>query len=560
MRRVLVTAALPYANSDLHLGHAFSTYIPADVFSRYCRLKGWDVVFVCGSDEHGTPVSVAAREAGRTPLEHVEYFRRRQMEDLERLGISFDNYYRTHSEENRELTEEFLIKLRENGYIYKKKVTLFYCENDKIYLPDRMIKGKCPYCGAEDQYSDSCEVCGRTIEPGMILEPYCILCKAPPSTRSEEHFIFKLSAFSGILLEWLTSKSNEDFSRDVVNYVVQWIKSGLQDWDITREDYWGFKLPYKDAKDNQYVYVWFDAPIGYIASTVNWSKRTGRDWRDYWMGNCLITHFIGKDIVYHHFLFWPAMLMGVGGYTLPGKYVVNGYLTLEGRKMSKSRKWLVPLKRVLERFPADYIRFYLASKASNSVSDNDFSWLEFMSKVNGDLVDNIGNFAHRVLTFISRWFNRRVPAPSEMEDWDNEFASSFMKMVEDVEKEYEKCDFSQVIKRIVEAFKRANSYFTAKAPWEAVKKGGGKREGDAATPLYICINFLYSAATCLYPIIPSSMERLFEMMNTSASWDSAKHFSIEAGHVINEPKPLFRKISEDEVKAEIKALEDGVVV
>ena len=277
MQRVLVTAALPYANSDLHLGHAFSTYIPADVYSRFCRLKGLDVVFVCGSDEHGTPVSVAARDAGRTPLEHVNYFRERQLRDLKDLEVSFDNYHRTHSEENRKLTEEFLIKLRKNGYIYKKRVKLFYCETDKMYLPDRMIKGRCPYCGAREQYSDSCEVCGRTIEPGKILEPYCVLCGSPPSEREEEHFIFKLSAFSERLQSWLTSKRREDFPRDVVNYVVQWIRDGLQDWDITREDYWGFRLPYDDAKENQYVYVWFDAPLGYIASTINWSERTGRN-------------------------------------------------------------------------------------------------------------------------------------------------------------------------------------------------------------------------------------------------------------------------------------------
>ncbi|MHA1606203.1 MAG: methionine--tRNA ligase [Candidatus Freyarchaeota archaeon] len=553
MQRVLVTAALPYANSDLHLGHAFSTYIPADVYSRFCRLKGLDVVFVCGSDEHGTPVSVAARDAGRTPLEHVNYFRERQLRDLKDLEVSFDNYHRTHSEENRKLTEEFLIKLRKNGYIYKKRVKLFYCETDKMYLPDRMIKGRCPYCGAREQYSDSCEVCGRTIEPGKILEPYCVLCGSPPSEREEEHFIFKLSAFSERLQSWLTSKRREDFPRDVVNYVVQWIRDGLQDWDITREDYWGFRLPYDDAKENQYVYVWFDAPLGYIASTINWSERTGRNWKDYWMGDCLIVHFIGKDIVYHHLLFWPAMLMGVGDYTLPGKYVVNGYLTLEGRKMSKSRRWLIPLRHVLDRFPADYIRFYLSSKASNSVSDNDFSWKEFMGKINGDLVDNVGNFVHRVLTFISRWFEGEVPKPRELDERDKEFLSEVRRMVEEVEAEYEKCDFSKVIRRILEAFKAANSYFTVKAPWEAVKKGG-----DAATPLYICANFLYSAAICLYPIIPASAEKIFEMMNVKpGNWDTAKELSVKAGHKINKPKPLFRKMTEREVEEEIKALEEG---
>ncbi len=553
MSRILITSALPYANGELHIGHVSSTYIPADTYARFCRLKGHDVVFVCGSDDHGTPISVAAREAGRSPLEHVDYYRERQLNDLKTLNISFDNYYRTHSEENREITEHFLLKLRENGYIYQKEVELFYCERDKTYLPDRMIKGACPYCGAEDQYSDACEVCGRTIEPGEIHRPYCILCGNPPVTRRENHFIFKLSAFSDRLYKWLTSdQTGEKFPKDVVNYVTQWIKSGLQDWDITREDYWGFKLPYKDAKENQYVYVWFDAPIGYIASTINWSEKRGAKWENYWKREeSFITHFIGKDIVYHHFLFWPAVLMGTQEITLPKKYVVNGYLTLEGLKMSKSRNWLIPLNYILKRYPADYVRFYLAFKAANSTRDNNFSWEEFQERINGDLVDNIGNFIHRILHFINNRYDSKVPEAADFDDLDEEFIQLISSVTDELAEYYEQCDLAKAIKRIIESFKFANSYFTAKEPWKTIKE----KPEEAKTTLYLCANFLNSAVIHLNPIIPQSAETLQKYLNIKPdTWDSAKKLQIKPGHEIMKAKPLFEKIPKEEVTKEIETL------
>ncbi|MGQ9722506.1 MAG: methionine--tRNA ligase [Candidatus Jordarchaeum sp.] len=553
MSRILITSALPYANGDLHIGHVSSTYIPADTYARFCRLRGYDVVFVCGSDDHGTPISVSAREAGRTPLEHVDYYRERQLNDLKALNISFDNYYKTHSEENREITEHFLLKLRENGYIYQKEVELFYCERDKTYLPDRMIKGTCPYCGAEDQYSDACEICGRTIEPGEIHRPYCILCGNPPVTRRENHFIFKLSAFSDRLYEWLTSnETGENFPKDVVNYVVQWIKSGLQDWDITREDYWGFKLPYADAKENQYVYVWFDAPIGYIASTINLGEKKGFNWEDYWKrDDSLITHFIGKDIVYHHFLFWPAVLMGTEEITLPRKYVVNGYLTLEGQKMSKSRNWLIPLNYILKKYPADYVRFYLAFKADNSIRDNNFGWEEFQERINGDLVDNIGNLVHRILHFINNRYDSKIPEPSDFDDLDREFIQLISSVTDELAKYYEQCDLAKAIKRIIESFKFANSYFSTKEPWKTIKK----KPEEAKTTLYLCANFLCSAVIHLSPIIPQSAEKLQKYLNTEPNtWNSAKELKLKPGHEILKAEPLFEKIPKEEVDNEIETL------
>lgn len=552
-----MTAALPYANGDLHIGHAISTYIPADIYARFKRLQGLNVLFVCGSDDHGTPIEVAARSAGRTPLEHARHFHERHREDFERLGMSFDNYHYTHSEENRELTEEFLRKAREAGFIYIKEVEQYYCEHDAKYLPDRYVIGTCPYCGAENQFSDLCERCGRVIEPGKIINPQCALCGSTPVKRRAMHFFFKLSAFAERLEKWLSSASPRDFPREVVNYVLGWIRSGLEDWDITREDYWGFKMPFKDAADNQYVYVWWDAPIGYIASTVNYCRRTGRNWEDYWKrADGKVVHFIGKDIVYHHFIFWPAMLMAAG-YPLPSKYVVNGYLTLEGEKMSKSRGWLIPLRYILERYPADYLRYYACFKAANSTRDSDFSFKEFQRKINSELADNIGNYAHRVLTLIYRFFSGVVPSPFEMDSEDEDFKAFIRSLPSELAQLYEEADFTKLGAKLLEAFGRANGYLNLKEPWRRAKESLNK----AATPLYLSINFLRDSMVVMYPIVPGISTQVLSFIYVdkplNLSWSSLGCFTVEPGWKIAKPVPVVRKISDEEVAEDLERLKRG---
>lgn len=554
---VAVTAALPYANGDLHIGHAISTYIPADIYARFLRLKGVDVVFVCGSDDHGTPIEIAALKSGTTPLQHVDYYRSRHIEDFKALGISFDNYYRTHSEENRELTDYFLLKAYENGYIYEKEVEHFYCENDRKFLPDRFVKGTCPYCGAADQYSDVCERCGRVIEASKILSPTCAICGSTPRLRRSVHFFLKLSAFRETLYKWLSQSPEDDFPKEVVNYVLNWIKAGLEDWDITREDYWGFKLPFKSAKENQYAYVWVDAPIGYIASTVNYGKRVGVNWEKYWKDpNAKIVHFIGKDIVYHHFIFWPALLLAAG-FPLPKKYVVNGYVTFEGEKLSKSRGWLIPLRYMAQKYPADYLRFYAALKSSNTIRDTDFSFKEFQERVNSDLADNVGNFAHRVLLFAYRFFNGAVPDPKGLDEEDLRFKGFMERLPSEIERTYELAAFSKALEKILAAFAEANRYLNLKEPWRRVKES----VEEAKTTIYLALNLLRDGMVYLYPVTPSIstsiLSYLYEDVEKQLTWSSTGRMALKPGQPIKKPVPVVRKITDSEIEEDLEALKSG---
>jgi len=556
-RQTIVTAALPYANGDIHIGHVASTYLPADIYTRYLRLAGQDVVFVCGADEHGTPIEIAAKQRGVSPSEHADYFRVRQLRDLESMGVQFDSYYRTHSEENRRLTEHFLLKMRENGHIDSKWVESYYCENDRKYLPDRFVVGICPHCGAEDQYSDGCEACGRALEPGEILKPRCAICGAAPVTRRTKHFFFKLSRFSDALREWLKGKPAEDFPLEVVNHVLSWIEGGLRDWDITREDYWGFKLPYPDAEENQFAYVWVDAPIGYFASFIRWASLHDPE-KESWLKdpNTRLVHFIGKDIVQHHLIFWPAMLMAVSEYVMPTKYVVNGYISLEGRKMSKSRGWYIPVQRATSRYPSDYLRFYLAYKAANATGDSNYSWTEFQDRVNRELADNIGNFVHRVLTFTHNNFGGRVPKAGEFSKIDQEFARYTDGLADELRGSYELCNFSKVVQGLVAAFMVANRYFNDKKPWATLKSGGS----DAATTTYLCLRFVKVASALLYPIVPVMAERIWEHLGEASLVESGPlaagaALELEAGRPLPRPVPLVEKIDDGKIEEEARWLE-----
>jgi methionyl-tRNA synthetase len=502
---------------------------------------------------------------GKTPAEHADYYRQRNANDLKRLDVDFDNFYYTGSNENRVLTEEFLNAAYRKNYIYLREVEQWYCDKDKRFLPDRFVKGECPYCGAADQYSDVCESCGRVIEADKIIRPHCILCGTPPIKKKARHFFFKLSALSDQLSNWLSKSDDKDFPKEVVHYVLNWIESGLADWDITREDYWGFKLPFKEAAPNQYAYVWWDAPIGYIASTVNICNKRGIDWKRYWKSDePKIVHFIGKDIIYHHLLFWPAML-SVAGYPLPRKYVVNGYLTLDSKKMSKSRKWQIGLRYILDRYSSDYIRFYLASKAANSIGDSDFTWKEFQGRINSGLADAVGNLVNRVLKFICDTFNGEVPQPETnlTNKEDKDFKEFISRLPNEFEELYSLVNLTKVVGRIIDSFGEGNRYFNTKEPWKRIKAG---KEGEASskTALYLSVNFIHDAAIYLYPITPNLSTQLLNQIFASnskqhLSWDATGKFHVRPGTKVGTPKPLVEKISDEEIKKDIEALQKGTI-
>lgn len=533
--KIIVTAALPYSNGELHLGHIASTYLPADIFVRYCRLKEKEVIFVCGGDDYGTPILVKAEEEGKTPEEYIEYWHEDHKRDFSNLGISFDIYYQTHSPENIELTQHFFRVLWERDFIFKKGIKQLYCKNCNKFLPDRYVRGKCPFCGAEDQYGDLCEKCGRTYEPSQVKDPKCAICGTKPTIKETIHYFFKLSALSDELKKWLVK--NENLQQEVKNYVLNWIEEGLKDWDITRDITWGVPIPLEEA-EGKVLYGWFDNHLGYISFTLKLLKERGIDGKEFW-NSSTIYHFIGKDIVYHHYLFLPAMRIAEGSFKLPDFIPVRGHLLLEGKKLSKSRGWYISLKDFLKNFPADYLRFYLASITTYSQADINFDWNEFKAKINNELVANIGNFVHRTLTFIYKNFDGRIPKP---EGEYKEFEEKLKEVSRIVGEKIEKNELDRALKEILNFSSFCNQFFQKKEPWRTKDK----------TCLFLCANAVRSLAILLEPFIPHFSKELWDLLNLKnlekESWDSASKLLIKPGHEIKRPRILLEKVGKVGIK------------
>jgi len=545
--KIIVTTALIYANGEIHLGHITSTYLPADIFVRFQRLRGNDVIHVGATDDFGTPILVEAEKRGVSPQEFVAHWNQKDQEDYNALGISFDTFYKTSSKENIELTQHFFKKLYEKGYIYKKVILQPYCEKDRKFLPDRYVKGTCPYCGATDQYSDGCEKCGRTFQPGEIVDPHCAICGSKPTSKESQHYFFKLTQFSDKLEKWL--KENKNLQPEVKNYVLNWIKEGLRDWDISRDITWGVPIPLEEAK-GKVLYVWFDNHICYISTALKYFKEKGIDGIQAW-NTSKIYHFIGKDIVYHHYLFLPAMRLGVGEYKLPDFIPTRGYFLLEGQKFSKSRAWYVSLRDFLNVFPPDYLRYYLASITPYSQLDVNFNWGDFQKRINNELLANIGNFIHRTLMFVWTNYEGKVPKPETQDKLDREFEDKIHKIADEVAQEIDQIELSRGLRKIVEFSTFCNQYFQQKQPWTNKEK--------AKTCIYLSVNAVRTLAVLLEPYLPFSSEKLWQQLNQPGSvhqqsWSSASQLLIESGHPINQPAALFKKIQDEEIEKEKQKL------
>lgn len=531
--KVIVTAALPYSNGEIHLGHIASTYLPADIFTRFLRLSGKNVIFVCGGDDYGTPVLLKAEQEKKTAEEYVEFWHQQHKSDFKDLGISFDIYHQTHSKENIELVQHFFKTINEKGYIYKKEIEQFFCEKDGKFLPDRYVKGNCPFCKAEDQYGDSCEKCGRTYDSTEVLNPKCSICGNKPKIRKSLHYFFKLSTFSQQLEKWL--EENKNLQKEVKNYVLEWIRSGLRDWDITRDINWGVQIPLEEAKGKT-LYGWFDNHIGYISFALKFLKGKKLNGKKFW-NESKIYHFIGKDIVYHHYLFLPAMRIAEGSFKLPDFIPTRGHLLLEGKKLSKSRGWYISLRDFLNKFPADYLRYYLASITPFSQSDINFDWKEFQAKINNELVANIGNFIHRTLTFIWSDYKGKVPKPKKYDELDKTLQKSIEVIAAMVGNEIERNELSRGLRKIVNFSTFCNQYFQKKEPWKT----------KDTNCLYLSVNAVRSLAILLEPYIPFSSEKLWKLLNLKGNvhkqnWYSASKLAIQSNHRINKPEILFKKI------------------
>jgi methionyl-tRNA synthetase len=564
---IIITAALPYANGEIHLGHIASTYLPADIFARFCRLIGKNVCYECGTDDFGTPVLVKAERENKSPTNYVEYWNKKDYEDFRSIGISFDFFSKTSSPENVKFVQYVFNELHKDGLIYDRNVTQFYCEYDRKFLPDRYVKGRCPVCGAENQYSDLCEKCGSI--PNEILDPRCSICGRRPIKKNSQHYFFKLSFFSQELKEWL--QDNNNLSGEVKKYVLNWIDRGLQDWDITRDLSWGIPIPLPGA-EGKVFYGWFDNHLCYISSFATFMKQQQNagieDSRRAW-NESRIYHFIGKDIVYHHFLFLPAVRMGINRkYKLPDYMPTRGHLLLYNKKISKSRNWYIGLSDFLTRNNPDYLRFYLALVTPNSQADTNFDWDDFADRVNNDLIDNVGNFVNRSLSFISKAYDGKVPVPGQYSSIDDGGIAEINNISHQTGEFLQKNEADRGLKRILEFSKYFNQYFQRKQPWKSQGIAAGRGTisrndaGDisaenSATTLFISVNAVASLAILLEPFIPFSSEKIWGQLGMGMSsdvhklqWELASKLNMKPGHSIANIRPIFHKIDAKEIAVE----------
>ena len=540
MKKAIITSALPYANGEIHLGHVASTYLPADITTRFLKVNGTEAYYFCASDDFGTPILIQSEKENKTPEEYVKVWNKRDLEDFTSFGIGFDFFYRTSSPENISFVQRVFKKLQENGHIYEKEIIQFYCTIDKKFLPDRYVLGRCPYCKAEEQYSDLCEKCGRV--PEEIEDPKCSICKNPPTKEKTRHYFFKLTNFADDLNKWLEADSY--LQRDVKKYVQNWIKEGLVDWDITRDMNWGVPIP--ASTTGQVFYGWFDNHLAYISTALKFLNDRGINGKDFW-NDADIYHFIGKDIVYHHYLFLPAMRIGIGNeFKLPDYIPTRGHLMLQSKKISKSRNWYIGLKDFLGIYPADYLRFYLALITPYSQDDLNFDWEEFASRINSELIGNIGNFVNRALGFTQKSMAGVVPGTTEFDQSDKDAQEKISKFSSELAVLMQDNSLDKALKKIIEFSAHFNQYFQKKEPW----KGGA----GSNNCILISVNAVRSLAISLYPFLPESSQKIWVQVGmdglvSATPWNSMSELAIKEGHKIGISSPLFKKIEASYIEA-----------
>ena len=506
-------------------------------------MAGNDVLMVCATDEHGTPIAVKADAEGKEPIEVAKRYHDMIVEDINSCDISFDNFARTTDEIHYKISQDFFKYLYDKGLIYEETIQQLYCENCEKFLPDRYVEGICPVCGAEAR-GDHCEVCGRALDPIELVEPKCLTCGNTPVIRDSTQYFFKLSHFQKPLEEYITT--NPYLPPNVRNYAQNWLKEGLQDWIMTRDMKWGIPVPLEGA-EGKVIYVWGEAFIGYMSSAAAWSRRTGIPWEDYWNGH--VVHFIGKDIIYHHSLFWPAMLLG-RDCKLPDDIFAGEFLSLEGRKMSTSKNWVVWVADFVKDFDSDLLRYYLTINAPLN-KDTDFSWDEFQRRVNDELADVIGNFLHRTFTFTKKFFDGKVPEYKNPSEADLEFEQAIKELPDKVGDLIADMKFREGLVEIILTAKKGNKYFNDQEPWKAVKEDMEK----ASNCLYLSNQLCKAMAVLLKPYIPNKADAICNIINipTENTWDDAKVF-LETGHEINKAKPLFKKIEDKVIEAQKEKL------
>ena len=550
--RILVAVAWPYANGSIHLGHVAGVYLPADIFARYHRMRGNDVLMVSGSDAHGTPVTLTAEQRGVTPEEVYGEYHAEFLNNWERLGIGFNLFTSTHTQNHAEVAQDIFLTLYDKGFIYKSTMSQPYCETDNRFLADRYVEGTCPHCGYDRARGDQCDNCGRTLDPQDLINMVCRLCGNAPVIRETEHFFLKLSAFEERLLDWVRPQTH--WKPNVRNFTLSYLEGGLRDRAITRDIEWGVPVPLQGYEGKR-IYVWFEAVIGYLSASKEWARKIGEPdrWKDFWQGECRSYYFMGKDNIPFHTVIWPAMLTGYGNHNLPYDVAANEYLNLEGLKLSTSGNWAVWLPDYLDTYEPDPLRYVLAASMPET-SDSDFSWREYLRRNNDELVATYGNLAHRVLTMVSRNFERKVPEPGTLDDLGKGLLDKARQSFEATGTDIENVRFRMALNSSMSLAHAANTYLNEKAPWQAVKNN----PADAATTLWTCLAVINCLKTSLYPFLPFSSEKLHRMLGLEGSVEDAgwtwEPDALKPGLSLGEPNPLFVKLDEKVLEEELQRL------
>lgn len=552
--RILVTSALPYANGAIHFGHLAGAYLPADMYVRYQRLRSRDVLFICGSDEHGVSILISARKEGVAPQDIIDRYHELNKRAFERIGMSFDNYSRTSLPVHHETAREWFSEFRDKGVLTRSEEKQLFDPEAMMFLPDRFVIGTCPHCGYERAYGDQCENCSTYYDQTELRNPRSLLSEATPEIRVASHWHFPLGAYQERLERYIEEHADV-WKENVLQQVRSWLKQGLSDRPISRDMEWGVKVP-GEEEDGKVIYVWFEAVLGYLSASKEWAARIGQPekWKDYWCDpSTRYVPFIGKDNIVFHCLMFPAMLMEKGGYVLPENVPANEFLNLEGRKFSKSQGWSIELNEFLDTYPADPLRYTLAMNMPE-MRDSDFYWKDFQARNNNELADILGNLVNRAMHFAEKFFDGRVPAMGEAGEDDRNFLAQFETSAARIAEAYERFRFRDGVTATMNLARAVNKYFNDKEPWKAIKTD----PRSCATAINCSLQSLYALSVLIEPVLPFTAQTLRTMLEVNdpaaIAWDAVGHWRLPDGHVLGPRRILFEKIPDEAIDLEIAKL------
>ena len=559
--RITITAALPYTNGPIHIGHLAGVYVPADIYARYQRMQGKDVAFICGSDEHGVAIPMKAKKEGISPKEIIDKYDGIIKKSFADFGISFDNYSRTSAKVHHETASAFFKKLYDQGDFIEETTEQLFDEEANQFLADRFVTGTCPKCGHEEAYGDQCENCGSSLNATDLINPKSTLTGAVPTLKKTKHWFLPLDRYEGFLRDWILEGHKSDWKPNVYGQCKSWIDDGLKPRAVTRDLDWGIPVPVKDA-EGKVLYVWFDAPIGYISSTKEWAEREGKDWEPYWMDkDTKLLHFIGKDNIVFHCIIFPSMLKAHGDFILPENVPANEFLNLEGNKLSTSKNWAVWLHEYLEEFPAmqDVLRYALTANAPET-KDNDFTWKDFQARNNNELVAIFGNFINRVVVLTHKYYNGVIPEPSAFNAVDQKTLQALREFPKKLSDSLERYRFREASQELMNLARLGNKYLADEEPWKTIKTD----EDRTKTVMFVALQIASALAVVSEPFLPFTSNKLKNILNIiskedekSLNWNdiSSKETLLSPGHQINKSELLFRKIEDQEIDVQLAKLE-----